>query len=98
MRNYCKIFNEGQTTLEGIPEGWLGEGACSLTMQCGKVTKPLGAVIQIVKAGNRVVFDEINGSVADGSSIENKKTGKKIMIMEHGGTFGFKMWLKKNIM
>jgi hypothetical protein len=93
--NGTKIFNEGQKTIEGIPEGWLGEGACSLTMQCGKVTKPLGAVIQMVKAGNKVVFDEVNGSIQDGSYIENKKTGKTITIMEHGGTFGFKIWLKK---
>jgi hypothetical protein len=41
-----------------------------------------------VKAGNRVVFDE------DGSYIENRETGQITWLVEEGGMYALKMWVK----
>ena len=46
-------------------------------------TKPLAAAMSVVKMGNRVVLD------MDGSYIENKATGERIVLEEEGGTYAF---------
>ena len=48
-------------------------------------TKPLAAAVAVVKMGNRVVLD------TDGSYIENKATGERIILEEEGGTYVFEV-------
>ena len=56
-------------------------GVHSITFQVIDSTKPLAAVSKIIKKGNRVVFD------AEGSFIQNIQSGKKIDLIEVGGTY-----------
>ena len=51
-----------------------------MTMQVAGVTKPLGSVRAMVKANNRVVFDD--DEKAGGSYIMDKGTGVKTRIDE----------------
>ena len=57
--------------------------------QVSGVTKPLGAVREIIKGGNRVVMDE------EGSYIENKKSKKRIPIRRENGMFVVTMTIPK---
>ena len=41
-------------------------------------------------AGNRVVFDDI-----DGSYIENKHTGTRTRLIKKNGTYHYEVWVKK---
>ena len=52
------------------------------------MNKALLSVSTAVKAGNRVVFDE------DGSYIENRETGQITWLVEEGGMYALKMWVK----
>ena len=58
-------------------------------MQVAEVTKPLGSVRAMVKAGNRVVFDEGD------SYILNKATGVKTCMDDRNRTFVFDIWVPK---
>ena len=84
--NGTAIKNEGERALEG----YTGEGnRANMTMQVAEVTKPLGSVRAMVKAGNMVVFD-------DGDSyIVNKATGVKTVIEDRNGAFVFDIWVPK---
>ena len=53
----------------------------AMTFQAAPVTKPLGSVKKICKAGHVVVFDD------DGSYIINKSTGEINMLREEGGNY-----------
>ena len=57
------------------------------------IAKPLGAVIEMVQAGNRVVFDQDDYTGNNISSIFNKKTQKYIPIDEVGRGYKFDMWI-----
>ncbi len=95
--NHTRIRNQGQKRMAGWPEGWkTNETPAKITVQVGKITKPLAAVIKMVKNGNRVVFDDDGTGNGTGSYIENKKTGKRIMINEKNGAYVFRMWIKVN--
>ena len=60
-----------------------------MTMQVAEVTKPLGSVRAMVKAGNKVVFD-------DGDSyILNKATGVKTRMEDRNGAFVFDIWVPR---
>ena len=59
-------------------------------VQVTEVNKALLSVSRIVKAGNRVVFDE------DGSYIEDKSTGEWIDLRERNGLYHLTMWVPKN--
>ena len=60
----------------------------SLPIQVADVNKVLGSVREMVKAGNRVVFDEdANGKPC--SYVEYKKTGKRTVIHDNNGNFQF---------
>ena len=52
-----------------------------MTFQCADVHKALGSVSQIVRKGNRVVFDE------NGSYIQNKSTGELRWLEERNGIY-----------
>ena len=60
-----------------------------MAMQVAEVTKPLGSVRAMLKAGNRVVFDE------GGSFIQNKATGIVTSIEDRNGAFVFDIWVPR---
>ena len=60
-----------------------------LTLQVADVVRILGSVRQMVKAGNRVAFDE------EGSYIEHKASKKKTSLYEKGGGYAFAMNVRK---
>ena len=60
-----------------------------MAMQVADVTKPLGSVRAMLKAGNRVVFDE------GGSFIQNKATGIVTTIEDGNGAFVFDIWVPR---
>ena len=86
VANGIRIPNEGEKKFTGVTE----EGSeREITAQVTAVNKPLLAVCKIVKAGNRVVFGD-----DEGSYIEDKRTGEKIWMKEEGGMYSLKMWVK----
>ena len=60
----------------------------NMTAQVCDVNKALLSVKKVVKAGNRVVFDE------DGSYIEDKQTGEKMWMEENNGMYILKLWVR----
>ena len=60
----------------------------NMTAQVCDVNKALLSVKRVVKAGNRVVFDE------DGSYIEDKQTGEKMWMEENNGMYILKLWVR----
>ena len=54
------------------------------------VDDALLSVSKVVKAGNRVVFDE------DGSYIEHKTSGEVTPLLEQRGLYKLKMWVPKD--
>ena len=57
--------------------------------QVSEVTKPLAAVSEILKGGNRVILDD------EGSYIENKKTKKNIPMKRENGMCVVTMIIQK---
>ena len=85
VANGVKLPNIGEkrflgTTAEGIQR--------KLTAQVCNVNKGLLSVMKVVKAGNKVVFD------ADGSYIQDKKTGEYMTLTEKNGLYMLRMWTK----
>ena len=60
----------------------------NMTAQVCDINKALLSVKRVVKAGNRVVFDE------DGSYIEDKQTGEKMWMEENNGMYILKLWVR----
>ena len=55
-----------------------------------EVDDALLSVSKVVKAGNRVVFDE------SGSYIEHKESGEVIPLLEQRGLYKLNMWVPKD--
>ena len=53
---------------------------------CTRVKKALGSVSQMVKNGNRLVFDQ-DSSVKDTSYIQNKRSNEKIWLRQENGVY-----------
>ena len=86
VANGERIPNLGEKRFTGVTE----EGVLrSVTMQVCDVNKALLSVRKVVKAGNRVVFDE------DGSYIQDKRTGSKVWLKDEGGMYMLTMWVKR---
>ena len=84
MANCEKISNLRENKFVGPSE----EGTeRNMTAQVCDVNKALLSVKRVVKAGNRVVFDE------DGSYIEDKQTGEKMWMEENNGMYILKLWV-----
>ena len=84
--NGTAILNEGEKNIKGYSNE---ANLVDMTMQVAEVTKPLGSVRAMVKAGNKVVFD-------DGDSyILNKATGVKTCMDDRNGAFVFDIWVPK---
>ena len=78
------IPNEGEKRLKGFSEDY---SAMGLTVQITDVTKPLLAVREMLKAGQKVVFDK------GGSYAENKVIGKRQYFKDKAGSYILEMWL-----
>ena len=88
VANGVRIPNLGEKNFEGhTAEGHIR----NLTTQVCEVNKALLSVSKIVKAGNRVVFGD-----GEGSYIEDKTTKERIWIEEEGGMYALKMWVRKD--
>ena len=61
----------------------------SITALVCAVNKALMSVKKVMRAGNRVVFDE------EGTLIEDKVTGEKIWATHDGGMFMVMMWVNR---
>ena len=70
-----KVYNEGQRILNVCTLD--GQQRRSMTFQVARVIKSLGFVSQMVKNGNKLVFDQ-DSSGKDTSYIENKRINEKI--------------------
>ena len=72
--------NDGERNLRG----YTAEGnMVDMSMQVCDVTKPLGSVRAMMRAGNRAVLD------SDGSYIRNKASGAVANIEDRDGSFQF---------
>ena len=78
VANGAAIPNRGEITLRGKAENGTN---MNVIAQVSDVTKPLAAVREIIKGGNRIIMDE------SGSYIENKSTHKRIPIKRDNGMF-----------
>ena len=89
--NGTVIKNYGQRIIRGTNE----VGApVNMPIQVADVNKVLGSVREMVKAGNKVVFDEdVNGKSC--SYVEHKKTGRMTIIHDNGGNFQFTIKVPK---
>ena len=85
------IDNEGEKTFVGYPMGLdgLGQGR-KVTAQVCKVHQPLLSVKKMCKAGHRIVFDD------EGSYVENKVTGERIIIGEDENGYGVDLWVRRD--
>ena len=61
----------------------------SIAAQLCAVNKALVGVKKVMRAGNRVVFDE------EGSYIGDKVTGERICATDDGGMIMMKMWVNR---
>ena len=74
-----KVYNEGQRKLDVCTLD--GQQRRSMTFQVARVKKALGSVSQMVKNGNKLVFDQ-DSSGKDTSYIQNKRTNEKIWLRQ----------------
>ena len=65
-----------------------GQQRRSMTFQVARVTKALGSVSQMVKNGNKLVFDQ-DSSGKDTSYIQNKRSNEKIWLRHENGVYVF---------
>ena len=84
--NGTGILNQGQKDIQGYTNE---ANHVDISMQVCDLTKPLGSVRAMVKAGNRIVFDE------GGSYIQHKATGAKTVIEDRNGAFVFDIWVPR---
>ena len=79
-----RIYNEGATT---VTVATLDKKVCrGMTFQVAGVHKALGSVSQMVRNGNRVVFDQ-DGAGRDISYIQHRATQEKIPIRLENGVY-----------
>ena len=80
------IPNLGEKRFQAVSQ----EGVTrNITAQVCDVNKALMSVKKVMKAGNRVVFDE------DGTYVEDKITGERIWAKDEGGMFMVKLWVNR---
>ena len=84
--NGSAIEHYGQKTLRGVSDQYQ---PVRLTAQVADVKTTLGSVCQMLKAGNRVHFEQGN------CYIENIRTGRRTEIDEKGSTFEIGVWVPK---
>ena len=80
------IRNEGEFDLCGMTDEWRN---AKWTFQVADITKPLGALKDVLAMGNRVEFDEVTGHW-----IVNKRTGTRTQMKKKNGVFVLNMWVR----
>ena len=83
-----EIPNQGEKWIEGFGDEWT---PVKFNMQVAPVKKVLASVAKICGSGNKVVFDD-----EEGSYIENKSTGKRTWLTKRGGVYFYELWVKKS--
>ena len=76
----------GERSLKGVTDNWY---PFNIKAQVAAVKSPLGSVMHMVKAGNRLVFD------SQGSFMQNKITGQTLKIHERNGGFEMDLWIEE---
>ena len=85
IANGVRIPNLGEKSFAG----WTEEGMKrDITAQVCDVNKALLSVRKVVRAGNRVVFDDA------GSFIQDKRTGEKMWMKDKEGMYVLNVWVK----
>ena len=79
-----KVYSEGQRKLDVFT--FDGQQRRSMTFQVSRVKKALGSVSQMVKNGNKLVFDQ-NSSGKDTSYTQNKGTKENIWLRQENGVY-----------
>ena len=79
--NGGKINHYGSRKVLFAPKG--GQGTISMGFEVTDVKKPLLAVVQLCKAGNKVQF----GDKPEDNYIQNVSTGKKLFMRKMGNSF-----------
>ena len=87
--NNMKIPNLGEKKLQGITEEGQDVG---MTIQVAQVNKVLASVGRMCEAGNRVVFDD-----EEGSYIMNKRTKKITRLEKKNGVYKFNIMIPKEL-
>ena len=90
VANGDEIHNKGEKRFIAHMELVDGSdsGPRGVTAQVCDVHRPLMSVKRVCKNGNRVVFDD------EGSYVENKRTGEKMVIEEDDGDYVLDVWVK----
>jgi len=88
--NGTKICNHGERNIRGLNAAGNRIG---FAMQAADVNKVLAAVNQVVKAGNKVVFDEGPNGMAPNHHIYNYATGTRTEMELRNGQYLFEMWV-----
>ena len=82
-----RVPHMGETTFKAYTDqGHIRHMVAAVT----EVDDALLSVTKVVKAGNRVVFDD------NGSYIEHKESGEVTPLVEKAGLYKLKMWVPKN--
>ena len=79
-----KVYNEGHRKLDVCTLD--GQQRRSMTFQVVREKKALGSVSQMVKNGNKLVFDQ-DSSGRDTSYIQKKRTNDKIWLRQENGVY-----------
>ena len=85
VANGVRIPNLGEKEFSGVTEEGFERG---MTAQVCEVNKALLSVRRVVRAGNRVVFDD------GGSYVESKSTGERMWMKEENGMYILNLWVK----
>ena len=85
--NGTTIVNEGEKDLRGYTNE---ANLVDMAMQVAEVTKPLGSVRAMLKAGNRVHFEPGN------CYVQHMASGRITPIEEKAGTFEIGVWIPKS--
>ena len=84
--NGSPITAYGERHLSGVSNDWI---PFNIKAQVADVKAPLGSVMHMIRAGNRVVFD------SQGSYLLNKRSGQTLPIKEKEGGFEMEFWIQE---
>ena len=82
-----RVPHMGEKSFRAYTDGGLLR---NVVAQVTDVHKPLFSVGRMVKAGNRVVFDD------EGSYVEHKESGEWVPLDEQGGVYTMKLWVPRD--
>ena len=86
MADGTRIPNLGEKKFIAVSDNGV---ARQMRAQVCEVNKALLSVHRVAQAGNRVVF-----AAASGSYVEDEQTGETMELVEKGGMYMLKLWVK----